>query len=145
MANYLQGKYKVKNRAKYLGDADNVVFRSSWEQKVFLFLDNNPNVLHWASEEIQIPYFHPIKQQVRQYWPDLFVEYKDRDGNKHKEVIEIKPLKDAKRGTSKNPNRRLVEDCTFAINASKWRSAVEWCKKRKLKFRVLTETEIFKN
>ena len=39
MANTYQGKYKVKNRDKYNGNADDVVYRSGWEKQVMIFLD----------------------------------------------------------------------------------------------------------
>ena len=31
MTKYLQGKYIVRNKKKYMGDHNNVVYRSSWE------------------------------------------------------------------------------------------------------------------
>ena len=57
---YLQGKYKVRNEAKYNGDASNVIYRSSWELKFLVWCDNNPNVVSFSSEEIIIPYKSPV-------------------------------------------------------------------------------------
>ena len=51
------GIYKVKNPNKYRGDFTNVVFRSGWELKVFIWCDNNPDIKEWSSEEVVIPYF----------------------------------------------------------------------------------------
>ena len=38
------GKYNVTNKKKYKGDFDNIVYRSSWEYKVFEWCDANPKV-----------------------------------------------------------------------------------------------------
>ena len=40
-----KGKYKVKNRSKYVGAVDNVVYRSSWERSFMVYADTNPNVV----------------------------------------------------------------------------------------------------
>ena len=48
---YKQGFYYPKNPNKYVGDVDNIVYRSSWELRVFKWMDDNPSVLEWASEE----------------------------------------------------------------------------------------------
>ena len=50
MANTYKGKYKVKNRGKYNGNADDVVYRSGWEKQVMIFLDENTAVEKWNSE-----------------------------------------------------------------------------------------------
>lgn len=34
---YYQGKYKPKNPEKYVGDINNIIFRSSWERNFFFF------------------------------------------------------------------------------------------------------------
>ena len=59
MSRIQKGKYRVKCREKYVGDVDNVVYRSSWERNTFAFLDTNPKVMKWASAEIWIPYKGP--------------------------------------------------------------------------------------
>jgi hypothetical protein len=144
MARYKQGLYNPKNPEKYIGDLKNINYRSGWELRFFQFADQNPNIIKWASEPFSIPYFHPIHQNTRQYWPDIYMEYKDRNGRAHKELIEIKPMKDAQRGKSRNPNQRLKEDVTYAINVAKWTSCKKWCDERKIKFRVVTENQLFK-
>ena len=37
----------------------------------------------------------------------------------------------------------LYEIQTYAVNQSKWNAADEWCKDRKLEFKVITEQELF--
>lgn len=144
---YKQGKFTPVHPEKYLGDVTNIVFMSSYELQSFEFLDSNPNVLHWASEEIEIPYmkiqpdktFRPAK-----YYPDLYVEYQDRNGRIQKEVIEIKPLKQTKRSRSRNPATKLQEDYNYAVNILKWDAAKAWCAQRGIKFSISTEKSIFR-
>ena len=54
MKNYKQGLYRIKNRQKYVGDADNIIFRSSWELKLLKWLDDHPDVISFSSEELII-------------------------------------------------------------------------------------------
>ena len=54
MSKFAQGPYTVKNTAKYVGNGV-PRYRSGWELAFMRFLDNNDNVMQWASESIQIP------------------------------------------------------------------------------------------
>lgn len=144
---FKQGYFKPVHPEKYLGNLDEIIFMSSYELQAFEFLDSNPNVLHWASEEIEIPYmklqpdrtFRPAK-----YYPDLYVEYMDRTGKLQKEVIEIKPLKQTQRSRSRNPATKLQEDYNYAVNVLKWDAAKAWCDQRGIKFSLSTEKSIFR-
>ena len=49
---YHQGKYQCLNPDKYLGDLESIYFRSSWEKKLYYYLDTNNRVLKWAAENI---------------------------------------------------------------------------------------------
>jgi hypothetical protein len=141
-----QDFYQIKNPSKYLGDVSNIFYRSSWERKAFEFCDNNPNVLHWASEEIVIPYNKPTSNggiRVAKYYPDLYIEYKNKSGKLCKEVIEIKPKKQLKPSRSKNPKNKMFENRAYFINQLKWEAATNWCDSRGIKFRILTENEQF--
>ena len=62
------GIYKVKNPKKYRGDFTNVVFRSGWELKVFIWCDNNPDIREWSSEEVVIPYFYAVDKKYHRYF-----------------------------------------------------------------------------
>ena len=42
MKSYVQGQYKPINPEKYVGTYP-IVFRSSWEHKVMVLFDTNPN------------------------------------------------------------------------------------------------------
>ena len=61
-----QGKYKVLNPKKYIGDPDNVTFRSSWERILAKYLDENDLILRWQSEEQEIPYWSPLDSRMRE-------------------------------------------------------------------------------
>jgi hypothetical protein len=55
-----QGKFHPQNPNKYLGDPNNIVYRSSWELHFLQWCDRNDNVLEYASEEFSIPYVSPV-------------------------------------------------------------------------------------
>ena len=69
MAKYAQGIYEVRNPQKYVGNGK-PKYRSGWEMTFFMFCDNNPAVLQWASEAIQIPYRNPLTGKQTIYVPN---------------------------------------------------------------------------
>ena len=141
---FQQGYFIPRNPDKYVGDVSKVRYMSSYELRAFQFLDGNPNVLRWGSEEIAIPYIKPTTGRVHKYYPDLWIEYKSTSGTIIQEIIEIKPKSQTKRSRSKNPKTKLYEDLTLAVNLAKWESAKKFCDKYGIKFRILTEDSIFR-
>lgn len=139
---FKQGVYTPRYPEKYVGDASKIIFRSSWELSMNQFFDNNPNILRWCSEEIAIPYIKPTDGKVHRYYPDYWIEYKDREGNILQEMIEVKPESQVNIRTKK----RLTEydKVTYAINIAKWQAASQFCKKHNIKFRILTENQMFR-
>ena len=75
-----KGIYKPENPKKYIGDANQIVYRSLWERKMFRYCDTNEKILKWASEEIAIRYFNPVKKRVARYFPDIYIEYINKEG-----------------------------------------------------------------
>ncbi len=142
MGKFKQGFYTLRNPEKYVGDPNKIFFRSSWEEHTNRFFDNNPNVVSWSSEEIHIPYIKPTDGKVHRYFPDYWVEYKDKAGNLIQEIIEVKPEDQVYIQRKK----RLTEydKVTYNINRAKWQAAAQFCKKKGIKFRILTERSIFK-
>ena len=65
------GRYIVKNKKKYKGDFDKVVYRSLWEKHVFKWCDDNPKVKEWSSEEIVVPYYYEVDKKYHRYFVDL--------------------------------------------------------------------------
>ena len=143
MAAFVQGYYLPKNISKYMGDINKIRYMSSWELSLHMFLDNNPNVLRWASEPIGIPYIKPTDQLQHKYYPDYYVEYIDAKGEMHKEIIEVKPHKQTINSRTRNRKNKLYEDIQLAVNTAKWTAAQSFCKKNNFTFRLLTEKQMF--
>ena len=89
------GKFSPKNTNKYLGDFTNIWYRSLWERRVMLHLDENPNVIGWSNEEIIIPYLSPVDNKWHRYFPDFFAKIRNKDGKTQSIVLEVKPLMQA--------------------------------------------------
>jgi len=122
-----------------------IVSRSSWELQFMKWCDANPNILQWSSESVKIPYYDPVKQRQRRYYPDFWLKVKCKDGNTVKWVVEVKPYKESvppKPGKKTNKTR-IYEAKTYKTNQAKWRAAVDYCGKMGFKFKILTERELF--
>ena len=146
MARYKQGTYKVKNTSKYLGTS-NPRYLSSYELRVFNYLDNSPHVLKWGAEIIIVPYYSPADESNRRYMVDIYAEYRKPSGEVVKEIIEIKPTKDTiqpKKTRGKKQRTYLREVYTYNVNIAKWIAATAYAKARGWTFRLLTEKDIFK-
>jgi len=140
MSKYAQGKYQIKNPEKYIGKKM-PTYRSSWEFTFCSFCDNNPAVINWASEAIQIPYFNPVSGKQTIYVPDFLIVYTDKNQRKHTELVEIKPSKEVTMETAKSYRDKLM----VAVNMAKWAAADAWARANNIRFRVVTEYDIFKN
>ena len=140
MAKYANGKYTIRNLEKYIGKKT-PTYRSSWEFAFMGFADNNPAIIQWASESIKIPYFNPVLGKQTIYVPDFLIVYVDANQKKHVELIEIKPLTE----TTMESARTLKDKYSVAINLAKWAAADAFCKANNMKFRVITQFDIFKN
>jgi hypothetical protein len=140
MSKYAQGKYQIKNPEKYMGKRL-PSYRSSWEFTFMSFCDNNPAVIQWVSEGVKIPYFNPVSGKQTIYVPDFLIVYVDAGQKQHTELIEIKPLEQ----TVMESARTLKDKYSVAVNLAKWQAADSWCKANNIKFRVLTQYDIFKN
>lgn len=138
MAKFAQGFYEIKNTTKYVGKA-RPKYRSGWEHAFMRFLDNNDNVLQWASESISIPYRNPITGKQSIYVPDFFITYRTRDNVMMAELVEIKPKKQSVLESKASDRDRAI----IAVNYAKWDAATKWAKRNGLKFRVITEDDLF--
>lgn len=85
-----KGIFKPKNEDKYIGNKDNIVYRSSIELKYMRFFDTHDKILKWNSEEIVIPYPFEIDKKVHRYYPDFYIEYLNIDKEIQKAIVEIK-------------------------------------------------------
>lgn len=138
------GKFSPKNTNKYLGDPTNIWYRSLWERRVMVHLDDNPNVVQWSNEEIVIPYLSPIDNRIHRYFPDFFVRVKNKDGTHESFILEVKPesqsLPPKKR--SRITKAYIQEVMTYGVNEAKWNAADHYCKDRNWKFKVITERDL---
>lgn len=134
------GRFTPNNPKKYLGDPTKIFYRSLWERRVMVFMDDSKNVLEWSSEEIVIPYLSPVDNRYHRYFPDFFVRTKDGAM-----ILEVKPAKQAEAPQKKSRVTRgyLREVMEYGVNQAKWKAAEEYCADRKWKFKVVTEKDIF--
>ena len=139
MAKFAQGRFEMKNPGKYVGKKIPLA-RSSWETVFMRMLDEHPGVENWASESIQIPYQSPLTGKYTIYVPDFFIVYQDKNGRKNAEVVEVKPRNQTLRekvGKSRYNQEQYIK------NMAKWEAASAWCKQKKLRFRIVSEDDIF--
>lgn len=141
MRNYSKDRYQVKNPEKYMGNKT-PVYRSSWELSFMRMCDTNPAILKWASESVKIPYRNPFTNEQTVYVPDFLIVYIDANSKQHTELIEIKPAKQTfKEQVGKNQNDKLQ----FVLNQHKWAAATIWANSKGIKFRVITEGDMYSN
>jgi hypothetical protein len=135
----IKGVFIPQNPQKYFGgDKEKITYRSGWEWSCMRFFDLNPMVLGWASETCSIPYHNPFTNRQTVYVPDFVIVYEDKNGKKHAEMIEVKPAKEVPGLREGKTSKR--DQAAQALNYVKWQAAVQFCTKRNIKFRVLTET-----
>jgi len=140
MAKFASGKYTVKITEKYMGKRV-PTYRSSWEFTFMSFCDNNPAVLNWASEAVSIPYYNPVKGRQTIYVPDFLVVYVDANQKQHTELVEIKPSTE----TTMEGARSYRDKLSVAINMAKWAAADSWARANNMRFRVVTEFDLYRN
>lgn len=138
-----KGWFKPRNPKKYNGDANNIVYRSSWELRVMKWLDEHPNVIWWCSEELVIPYRSPVDNKMHRYFPDFIVKMRQKNGLVMTYVIEVKPDVQTKMPTQKRKTKKFISEvATYAVNQEKWRAADNFCQEHGWKFMVLTEKDL---
>jgi len=138
------GLFKPRNPQKYIGDPTNIVYRSSWEAKVMHWLDNNDDIINWASEELIVPYISPADGKRHRYFPDFLVKIRTKEGKLKTMMLEVKPKKQT---LPPEPRQRMTkqyvnEVVTYGVNQAKWKAANEYCLDRGWEFKVLTEEHL---
>lgn len=139
-----KGRFRPRNPQKYKGDVDNIIWRSTWELRVFKWLDENENILEWQSEELFIPYVSPVDGRLRRYFPDIVCKCRKKDGSIETLMLEIKPFKETQepKVQKKKTKKYINEVTTWGINTNKWKAAREFCADRGWSFRLITEKEL---
>lgn len=146
MARYYQGRFTPQHPEKYVGDPNNIIYRSSWEFTFLQWVDTNPHVLQYASEELHIPYYFQGDGKWHRYFPDFIVHLRTKTNEKQIWMVEIKPhaktLSPAQK-RFKNPRTQLKENLEFAKNQAKWVAAEAFCQSKGWKFTVITEKTLY--
>jgi hypothetical protein len=107
------------------------------------YLDENSNVIYWASEELVIPYVSPVDNKVHRYFPDFIVKVLNKEGKETTMVLEVKPEKQTRPPSRKRKTKQFIqESITYAINEAKWKAAELFCLEHEWKFKILTEKEL---
>lgn len=140
---YKQGFFVPKRPAKVINimetdEPQPIVFRSGWETTFANWLDTTDAITRWGSECVRILYKNPIKNKMSFYIPDFYMEYLDTFGNLKKVLVEVKPLKEAVLEKATNGRDRLK----FAENQMKWQSAIQYCHKRGIEFKIIHENNL---
>lgn len=140
------GSFLPTNLQKYKGNFRKIKYRSSWEQWFMRWLDNNPAVTRWNSEEVIIPYFCNAEGKKRRYFMDFWVQFED--GRQF--FIEIKPKKETVppvkpvKYTTAAKKRFINEVYTYSVNTDKWTAALKLSKEMGIEFRLVTEISLKK-
>ena len=108
------------------------------------WLDKNPDIISWASEELIVPYISPVDNKRHRYFPDFLVKIRTKDGRLKTMMIEVKPKKQIQ---PPEPRKRVTkqyinEVTTYAVNQAKWKYAIEYCKDHGWEFMLMTEDHL---
>jgi hypothetical protein len=136
-----QGIFKLKNPQKYVGLKD-PTYRSGWELTFMNFCDTTESVTKWSSEPFRIPYTCPLTGKNTVYVPDFLITYLDRNKKEQIELVEIKP---ANQTFIEHVGKSKYNQAQFVKNQAKWQAAKVWCSSRGIKFRILSESDIYHN
>lgn len=140
-----KGYFKPKNPQKYKGNPSSIIYRSRWELKLMMYLDDHKNVISWGSEEVVIPYRSPIDGRMHRYFVDFIVTKINTNGIKETSLIEVKPASQTRPPVIQegNKSRRYINEVmTWGVNEAKWKAAKEYCEDRKWSFHIFTEKEL---
>jgi hypothetical protein len=136
---YHKRKYIPVFPEKYIGDASNIIMRSSWETRFAIWCDKNPQIIKWSSEETIVPYVSPVDGKPHRY----FVDFKIQTANNKTFLVEIKPSKQTIPPEGKRKTKRYLEESTtYLVNQAKWEYAKRFAKARNWEFIVITEHEL---
>ena len=140
---YKQGIFRPRHPEKCRSNS--CVYRSGLELHYMRYLDSNPNIISWGSEDVVIPYIKPTDNKLHRYYVDFSLTIKDKNGVLHKFIIELKPEKQCKPPTNhgnKKKSTMFYEQVTYATNQCKWDAADQWAKKNGYKFQIMTEKQV---
>jgi hypothetical protein len=144
----LKGRFFPRNPSKYLGNPNNIIFRSAWERTFMEYCDTHADILQWASEELTVPYYFTGDSKWHRYYPDFIINVRTKADEKQTWMVEIKPSAQVQSPVNKryaNKRRQIRETIEYAKNQAKWTAAKSFCSNKGWKFVVITEKELYPN
>ncbi len=138
---YHQGFYKPINPKKYIGNLDNLIFRSSLEKKWFRFFDLHNSIVQWKCEETIVTYVSPLDGRSHRYYIDVYIKYINKKNVVKEALIEIKPLSQVSRPKiPKYKTKSFIHQVnTYLVNEAKWNQAKKVAVENDMDFKILTE------
>lgn len=149
---FKQGYYRLQNPEKYIGDPNNIIIRSSWEQRFASWCDMHPKIKRWSNESLEIPYISPIDNKKHRYYIDFCIEVVKESGTIQPYLIEVKPNSQIKppdpallegNRTLQKMKRYNWQLKTYIINKAKFEAAVKFANERGYKFAIADENFLF--
>ncbi len=140
MAKSYRGLYKPTNPKKYVGNTQQIVYRSLLERRFMRYCDLNKDILYWASEELPVRYYSPLDKKYHRYFPDFIVKTVNND----KYMIEIKPSRQAvkPKPPKKKTKSYMRESFEYIKNQAKWQAAKAYCEDKGMQFKIITEKDL---
>ena len=139
-----KGRFVPKNPEKYIGNSGNIIYRSSYEAQFMKWCDVNTSILHWASEEIVVPYVSPLDGHIHRYFVDFFIEVKTTENKIKKYLIEVKPYKyTLPPEIPKRKTRGFISEVKqWGVNTAKWEAARKFAATQNWEFMIITERDL---
>jgi len=140
MAKSYRGLYRPTNPKKYVGNTQQIVYRSLLERRFMRYCDLNTDILYWASEELAVRYYSPLDKKYHRYFPDFIVKTINND----KYMIEIKPSRQAvkPKPPKKKTKSYMRESFEYIKNQAKWQAAKAYCEDKGMEFKIITEKDL---
>lgn len=139
-----RGYFIPLNPSKYVGDVEKIIYRSKIELRMMTYLDSQPSIVAWSSEETVIPYLSPLDKKVHRYFVDFKVRRRTKAGTEMTCLVEVKwstatmPPKEPKRKT----RRYFAEQKNWIINQAKWKEAKKVCDQNGWEWMIFTEKHL---
>lgn len=140
-----QGYFRPNHPEKYIGDINDIVYRSSWELKVMRRCDTEKNIVQWSSETMVIPYWSRADNRMRRYFVDFIIKVREKSGELKTWLVEVKPKSQTVppvHSKGKKKKTILTEEYTWMVNNDKWNAAKAFADKNGMGFMILTEDSI---
>lgn len=131
---YHQGYVDPKYTKKLFNSTKDepIIYRSGLELQFIQFCENNPKILHWASEPIKIPYWSRLNSKQQNYYPDYIIE----NTKGERTIVEVKPYNQTVKPDMVS-SRWLKE--AWVTNIDKWNAAKQFASDNNMKFIIVTE------